>query len=643
MNKRTHYHWVLKSLFGLLMLAVLNLPALAESLKAQINRSKITVGETVVLSIDLPQKSDIQPDLSPLQKDFAVLGTGSSSQVQIINGVRSDKRQLNITLQALKQGELTIPPLTLGQKKTAPLKLTVSAVPSVKSTKAGSQVWLELETSLKKHSVFVQQEVPLTVRLYSAIPLNNVSLTTPNAQNAIVEKLGKDTQYQTEKNGQKYQVIEQHYVLYPEKVGDLSISPVMLSATTPDPNQRQRNRGFGSGVFDDPFFRGGFGNSSMQDLFNDSFFGGGGKRVSLQSNPIRLSVESIPAAAKGKSWLPAHSVSLTDSWINSLPSLTTGEPVSLSITVKADGLTGSQIPAIAFSSVTGKFRVYNESIDTENFTDGTHLIGTSIQNFTLIPEASGELQLPEIKLDWWNIDTNTLQTAKLPARTVNVAIGTGKTPTQATTVNPKTSADLAINQPKNGQTTFAGNTQNAGTQQNKSQALYWLAGLFLLALLLWATQWLLKRRHMEQLGLKTYPVSRTNVQKNGVTQKANTQKKQQPPSNKVQLEATKKAFFEACGSNDAEASAKQLIQWARQSWHDDSIVSLLDIAAKVDHGLDEINELYRYLYQSRGQNLDNQLWQGDKLRKALSEGLTRKEKKSARKEGKQLPPLYPEE
>jgi len=641
MNNRSNKHWILKSLFGFLILLTLSLPAWAAPLKVQLNRNKIMSGETVVLSIDLPKNAKAQPDLSPLQKDFAILGTGNSSQTQIINGVRSDKHQLNITLQPRTQGELTVPALTIGNEQTTPLKLTVAAAPTIKSTQAGSPVWLELETPLKKHNAVVQQEIPLTVRLYSAIPLNNLSLTTPTPQNAIVEKLGKDSQYQAKKNGQQYQVVEQHYVVFPEVPGDLTIPPIVLNATTPDPNQRQQRGGSGRGIFDDPFFRGSLGNSSIQDLFNDPFFGGGGKRVSLQSNPIKFSVKPIPAAAKGKTWLPAHDVSLTDSWQNRQPSSSSGEPVSLSITVKADGLTGSQIPAITFPSVAGKYRVYTESTDTENYTDGTHLIGTSIQNFTLIPESSGQLEIPEIKLDWWNIDTNTLHTATLAARTVNVAVGTGQPAITKPKPASSSSANSAkINQTLNGQSATANTAQNTGTTQTQSKALYWLAGLLLFAFLGWATQWLLKRKRMGQSGIKTYPVSQPGLHNPNRTQ---AQIKENPTNNSAQLEAIKKAFFEACKTNNPEAAATNLIRWAQQAWHDESIFSLLDLAKKVEHGRDEIHDLYHYLYQSRDLEDDNHVWQGEKIKKAVAGGLNRKQTLLKEKTEKQLPPLYPDE
>ena len=55
---------------------------------ATLDRTAIAEGDTVTLTIvaEGQQSQGAQPDLSPLRKDFTILGTSTSQQMQIING-----------------------------------------------------------------------------------------------------------------------------------------------------------------------------------------------------------------------------------------------------------------------------------------------------------------------------------------------------------------------------------------------------------------------------------------------------------------------------------------------------------------------------------------------------------------------------
>ncbi len=68
-----------------------------------------------------------EPDLTALADDFDVLGTSQGSEIRIVNGQRSDKRSWRITLAPKSIGTVEIPPIDVGDERTAPLTLTVSA------------------------------------------------------------------------------------------------------------------------------------------------------------------------------------------------------------------------------------------------------------------------------------------------------------------------------------------------------------------------------------------------------------------------------------------------------------------------------------------------------------------------------------
>ena len=65
-----------------------------------------------------------------------------------------------------------------------------------------------------------------------------------------------------------------------------------------------------------------------------------------------------------------------------------------------------------------RFYPDQESIEQSELADG--LQGQRIQSEALVARSGGNWTLPEIRIPWWNTETDTLQFAVLPARSVSV-------------------------------------------------------------------------------------------------------------------------------------------------------------------------------------------------------------------------------
>ncbi len=621
----------------LLVLIIFSNTVIAATVSAKLDRHSITLGETATLILDMSDAGNAQPDLSPLKQDFDIVNTGTSTQIQIINGHRSDSRKLNISIQPHHPGQIKVPAITVGNVKTSPLQLTVRDIPAVSQSKYGKSVWVEIDSPMKKSNmnVMVQQEIPVTVKLFTALPLSNISLTAPAPENTIVEKLGDDSQYNTKHNGKTFQVVEQHYVLFPEQAGDLTIPPVILRALTPDTQQRQQR--FGSSVFNDPFndpfFKNAFnGNSQIQQMLQRSnmLFGQSGKSITLRSNGLKFDVQHIPEVAKGKPWLPARNVTLSSSWQNNPPSLTSGEPVTLTVTVKADGLTGTQIPALALKDGTGKYSIYAEPAEMKSLTDGEHAIGISKQSFTIIPEQAGTVNFPEIKQLWWNTKTSKLQWAKLPALKLTVRQGiTGSVKTPSTPLENNTLSEQA-------NTTHSTTNQASGSAYNKAQLLQlitenkWLfAALLFILVLVSIVFFRFRTKHTRNKKIISSATAEQTQSTDNEQQRIDRQK----------LKLTLQEAITACETGDSQQTARSLLQWSKLAWPDIAPVSLLDIASNITEGAENIRQLHQHLYQPLEQNKD---WNDPQLAELLRHGLKRKTTKHAKANiDTTLPPLYP--
>ena len=333
-------------------------PALAANLRAGLDRRQVHEGDSVILTIERDGTGpSASPDLTPLQQDFEVQGSSQGSQIRIVNGVRSDTTSWQITLAPKHAGVLAIPSITVGTERTQPLSLTVAAAPQGALGKPGDNLFVEVEVGegdqALTEGVVVQQQVPLTVRLFSARPLVGGDLSEPRVADAVISKLGEDRQFRTQRDGRDYSVVERRYSLSPEKSGDLHIPPIVFKGSVRSAQGQNQRRGIPGGVFDDPGLDRFFQAPALDRFFGNAFGGADpfgaferGEPVRAQSKALDLKVKARPDGVAGSNWLPAQGLEIADSWTQNPPQLRVGEPVSRTLTLTAKGLAGAQIPAV---------------------------------------------------------------------------------------------------------------------------------------------------------------------------------------------------------------------------------------------------------------------------------------------------------
>jgi len=599
-----------------LLIAVLVLLMTSQSVwadvGARLDRDRIYAGDTVTLTIEVEGRdSGSKPDLSALNADFTILGTGTSQQIRIINGERSEKRELRVELDPKHSGTLTIPPLTVGNSSTPALTLEVREQPAADdAAAAGQPVFLQTEMEPAETSPYVQQQVLLTTRLYYRVPLVEGSFDAPQPENAVIERLGEDSQYQTTVNDQHYQVIERHYALFPQQSGTLSIPPVTFTGRVISPSSRRTSgsrvntmmeRFFGGNPFDDSFF-------------SSTPFGDPGKRIRVRSQPLTLEVQTRPDGYSGRHWLPGEQLTLRDSWMQGPPEFRVGEPVTRTIRIEARGLEAAQLPVIEVSKIPG-MRLYPEPPVRQNRTDGSGVFGYSEQSIAYVPSQPGKLTLPEIRIDWWDTASSQQQTAVLPAWEINVLPGDGST----ATAPPPAPAEPVWQDPGTDNGAAAPETGTPSRQTRLETWWPWIAvggsALLILALLL---IWLLRRGHPGQIAAVGQ----------AVTGKPNTARTPRGGEARQALER-------ACELNDAQAAARSLLEWAAAIWPEAPPRSLGALGQRLATGTAEVHALEQALYAP-----GHETWQGQSLWEALQTGL-REPVPGPSPAGDGLLPLYP--
>ncbi|OAD21891.1 conserved hypothetical protein, secreted [Candidatus Thiomargarita nelsonii] len=383
----------LKKTLFIILLIVGNANSFAQPPKVYTDRNPVKLDESFHLIFKSTGADS--PDFSPLEKDFEILS--QSTQIQIING-RTTK-QWTLTVMAKRTGNLTIPAISFGQEQTTPISISVQE-PEKTTEKAEESLFLEVEAT--PETPYVQSQVIYKIRLFVALNLQSASLSEPSFSGGevLVKKLGKDQNYQTQRDGKGFSVIERKYALFPQKSGAITIEPLNFQAQVIE-NRAPRTR-------------------------FDNFFNQPSTHIKrLRSKAIKLDVKPIPSTFKGKDWLPANELTLKDNFSDHLPEFKVGEPVTRTLTLSAEGLTVAQLPEfMKFRKNTDKLKQYTDQPKLDEQMTYQGLKSARQEKIAIIPSKAGEYTLPAIEIPWWNTQTNEMAIIKVPARSIKVAATT---------------------------------------------------------------------------------------------------------------------------------------------------------------------------------------------------------------------------
>jgi len=427
-------------------------------LESRLEREVIRPGESVQLTLRMRGGDGSEsPDLRPLERDFRVLDIARSLRTQVHNGHYERSVDWLVSLMPRHSGRIEVPSIEAAGAWSRPQFVEVvevgaspdgGAVPTADSATPPPPVFLESEVDAS--SPYVQAEVALRVRLFADARVRGGSLSDPIAQGALVERVGEDREYREHRNGRDYAVVERHYAIFPQRSGALEVLPAVFEGRVREkrPARRARRNAFGAfrgaSLFDDPFA----GGSLFDDFFGGGLFeevlgGGGGRPVRVEGQRLSLDVRPRPDAADAAWWIPARDVQLVERWADEPPTFRVGEPVERLVAIRARGISVSQLPELELPGVDG-FKQYSEPVADETLQVEDEVVAIRARNSTLIPTKAGVLSLPALELEWWDTQSESPRTARLPARRVEVLPARGALAASgATPPAPQTSASTA--------------------------------------------------------------------------------------------------------------------------------------------------------------------------------------------------------
>jgi len=545
----------LKTLCTLLCLTLLlgSLSHAQADVEVSVDRDEVVRGETLTMSIRVNNRQGgVSLDISSLNSRFEVISTRSSSRLQTINNRVQAWTEYTLVLFPLQLGEQEIPPIVVDGQATQAFVVTVLEADD--STIASSNPNLRMETSISGNDVYVQEQLLYTVRLYFTISgIRNPNFTDLSLENAVVQTLGPPNQYEEIIDGQRYGVYEINYVIFPQRSGEL--------------------------VIPDMVFRGQVTDGSSRYVFRNTHV----EPVTAFADGHQVRVRERPSAyPSNATWLPARHLQLNETWSADPQGLMPGDSVDREITVRGVGLDGPALPPLPSQDVEG-LNVYPEGTDISRRIEDGDVVGRRVERYSLVATEPGTVQVPEVRIPWWNVDTESVEFAVLPARTITVSGPSVMEPGSGISQLPVDQQDPAAIEPA---------AAPIDELISSARTPTWI--LALLAALLATIAVLL---------LMIYRRSQQAVDAAGASLQT------QPYQREIAVEQEAQAFRDlqqACARSDAGAIRLSMIAWARQYYQD---ADLHTLDALVRRSADEAVEkacrqLQHNLYGVAGGNPD---------------------------------------
>ena len=412
-------------------------PTLTASTKKQ-----VVVGERfqVVFEANAEGKNFSAPSF----EGFTVLGgpfTSTSSSFSMVNGSMSHSVKVTYTfaLQAYQEGTFRVgaASLTVKGNKVSSEPFEIKVLPDdgnyannsgsggnqgnqggqQQSTNdpqvSGKDLFIKVTPS--KKSAYVGEQVVLTYKLYTRVPVSSLSVEKMPSYAGfwtkdISDNNGGNLRQSTEYiNGIEYTSAEiQKIVVVPQRSGKLAIDPMTIECIAQIRTERNNNRST------DPF----------EAFFNDPFFNRNiaNVRKELSSQQFTLDVKNLPENGKPASFAGAVGNYTFKSDIDKT-SLRTNEAVTITLTVSGTGnVELLQMPTPVFPP---DFEVYDPKVTTNVNNNANGFSGSKKAEYLVIPRRAGSFTIPAVEFSCFNPSTESYQTFSSEPYQIEVAKGEG--------------------------------------------------------------------------------------------------------------------------------------------------------------------------------------------------------------------------
>ena len=391
----------------LILLLTFNTLILSSQVKFDVSVSKSKLGLNERFRVDFVMNQNGDNFSPPKFENFQIIGGPNQSiKTSYVNGERNFSKTYSYFLKPLKKGRLKISQASIEIDneiyKSLPIEVLITdsvKQPSDAVTQYYNDDDIELRALISKGSPFLNKPITVVYKLYYKAPIN-----ISDARETETPKF-KDFWSQTIKipqlkvqrevyKGQNYNVVEwRKVVLYPQRVGELEISPLSLNL-----------------VLDVP--------TDKRDFFGNVIYDQTSQLISTGMR--RINVKNLPSQGKPDSFSGAVGEFEFDVILNK-NSLRATESFQAELKVKGSGnLKLFDLPNILVPNSMELFDPEREELISTNLSG---MSGSISKLFTIIPRFQGNFPIEEVEFSYFNPETEKYKILKSPRLTIDVYDG----------------------------------------------------------------------------------------------------------------------------------------------------------------------------------------------------------------------------
>lgn len=396
-------------------------------ISTSVDRTVIGLNQNFTLTVEISgEKANSvgDPQLPDISAFAIELGSsGTSQNIQIINGRMSVSRSISFIYQATTLGKFTIAPavIKLGgqeyrsrpiqieivqaaqpQPKAAPRQTPTSPLEPTPDQSMGENLFLKAFVNNKKR-VYVNEPVILSYKIYTRLSVTQYGINKlPTTAGFWVEEFPMDQQprtYEELVDGKKYIVAEiKRMALFPTDAGSKNIGPMEIEC---DVRVQTRRRSIFDSFFDDPFF-------------------GRTVRQVVSSKPVTIDV--LPLPPEGKPDAFSGLVGQFDISANvDKPLVKTNEALSLNVKISGKGNI-KMIPPPPIE-LPADFEKYEPKVSENISRTENGITGSKSYEYVLIPRYPGWQKIKSIMFSYFDVASGQYKIIRTPELNINVEKG----------------------------------------------------------------------------------------------------------------------------------------------------------------------------------------------------------------------------
>ena len=387
---------------------ILNSSLIIAQVNFEATLSKKKLGLNERLRIDFVMNKNGDNFTPPNFENFQIIGGPNQSiKTSYLNGEQSFSKTFSYFLKPLKKGKLVIyqATVTIDGQEYKSLPVEVNVTNSVKGANSNSDDEyfdddnIELIASVSKSSPYINEPITIVYKLYYKSPINVSNANESEApkykdfftQNIKIPQLKVNRETY---KGQIYNVVDwRKVVLYPQRDGNLEISPLSLNL-----------------VLDFP--------TNKRDFFGNIIYDQASKIITTGSKII--TVRKVPDNGKPKNFSGAAGQFEFDIILNK-NSLKASE--SFQAKVKVTGQGNLKLFDLPNLMVPASMELYEPERKENVKTNLSGMSGTIENIYTIVPKYQGKFPIQELEFSYFDPLEKTYKTLKSQKLNIDVFEG----------------------------------------------------------------------------------------------------------------------------------------------------------------------------------------------------------------------------